>query len=515
MTGKLFLVSIGPGFADHMTPHAACALEESEAIVGYELYLDWIKPWLDGKTIYSMPLTQEHERAIKAIDLARSGGTVSLISSGDIGVYAMAAIVFEELHESESFELQVIPGITAATASASLLGAPLANDFAILSLSDLMCPWPLIEERARHVAEADLCLALYNVQSNARKEGIYKILRILLEHKSPDTLCGVVRNAYRHDQSVSITTLAELLDRTFDMFTTITVGNSQTRRKGAFIYTKRTVDNGQHLTEFTGVNDLPREAVWVFSGTSDGNELANQIVRLGHKVVLSAATEYGADTARISCPGVHIFTGLPGYEARRHYIEASSAKAIVDATHPYATLISQQLIELGRQTRIPYVRYERSSRLDTTEIELCDTIEEASARAAQLGKRIFLATGSKDLSVFLNTSSTKDTLWFARVTPDARSIDQAVAAGIPRSRICAMQGPFSQAFNESLWREWEIDCVVTKDSGTAGGYDAKIKAARTLGIPVLVVARPSLNYPVVVSDFDSVVKHLSPERVHA
>jgi precorrin-3B C17-methyltransferase len=489
---------------------AAQALKESNAVVGYSLYFDWIKPLLNGQEIYSLPITQERERARKAIELARQGKRVSLVSSGDIGVYAMASLVFEELDEMDSIKVCVVPGVTAANACASLMGAPLSHDYATLSLSDLLCPWSIIEERAKHMAEADLCVVLYNVQSQTRQQGVYKIIRIMLGHKSSDTICGVARNAYREGQSVYTATLSGLLDQSFDMFTTIIIGNQHTKRKREFIYTDRGYSGS---LESAVDQNVPQDAIWVFSGTSDGNELANRLVALEHKVVLSVATEYGAEMARKNCPGAYLAAGRIGLEARRESLISFRAKAIVDATHPYAVAMSEQLIALSDDLNVSYVRFDRPSCLDERDVELCDSIEEAATSAIESGRRIFLATGSKDLPEFLRVAGATERMWFARVTPDSQSITQAVAAGIPRNQICAMQGPFSQAFNESLWTEWKIDCLVTKDSGTAGGYEAKIAAARKLGIPILVIKRPSICYPKIAYDFQSVANHLFPDGV--
>ena len=187
-SGKLYLVSVGPGSAELIPPLAETALRASEVIVGYELYLTWIRPWIDGKEIHAPALTHERERASLAIEQARNGRVVSLVSSGDIGVYGMAALVLEEMVEEDRFELAVIPGISAATSCASLLGSPLSHDFATLSLSDLLCPWDWIEHRARQLARADLVVALYNVQSKTRQEGVYRILRLFLEEKARDDL---------------------------------------------------------------------------------------------------------------------------------------------------------------------------------------------------------------------------------------------------------------------------------------------------------------------------------------
>src|SRR6202522_1587059 len=237
--GKLNLVSVGPGFISLVPPLAELALRESDVVVGYQLYFTWIQSLIEGKEIHSFSLTQEKERAQKAIACARAGQTVSLVSSGDIGIYGMAPLVLEEMRAEEVFQLQIIPGVSAANSSAALLGSPLSHDFATLSLSDLLCPWEWIENRARHLAKADLVIALYNVQSRSRPEGIYRILRILLEEKRANTWCGVVRNAFRPDQSVYLGSLAELQERQFDMLTTIIVGNRFTQRKGPFIYTPR------------------------------------------------------------------------------------------------------------------------------------------------------------------------------------------------------------------------------------------------------------------------------------
>ncbi|RBJ66976.1 precorrin-3B C(17)-methyltransferase, partial [Pseudomonas sp. MWU12-2534b] len=151
----------------------------SDVIVSYDLYLTWVQPWIAGKDIRTLPLTQERERAQLALEEARAGKTVALLSSGDIGVYAMATLAYEDMREDDSFDVQLIPGITSANSCASLLGAPLSHDFATLSLSDLLCPWEWIETRARHIAQADLAVVFYNVQSRQRQEGVYRILDIM------------------------------------------------------------------------------------------------------------------------------------------------------------------------------------------------------------------------------------------------------------------------------------------------------------------------------------------------
>lgn len=511
MKGVLNLVSVGPGFSDLIVPRAEAALRDSDVIVAYDLYLRWIEPWISGKEIHTPPLTQERERALLAIEKARSGAKVALISSGDVGIYAMAALAFDEMREDDDYEVNVIPGITSANACASLLGSPLSHDFATLSLSDLLCPWDWIEQRGRHIAQADLACVLYNVQSAGRQEGVYRILNIMLESKSPKTLCGVIHNAYRPGQKVSIHHLEDLLSLQFDMLTTIVIGNRFTQRKRGYIFTPRGYNNWD--SPDVGATpcacpDLPEHALWVFSGTSDGNALANELAQHGYPIVVSAATEYGGEVAAQHCPGVSIWAGHQGVEAQKQALSQNQAKVIVDSTHPYAKLISEQLMGLSKSLNIPYLRFERpSSFVADTGVE-CDSTEQAAEQAITLGQRIFLTTGSKDLAIFLNAPGAAEREWFVRVTPEPEFIQRAIDLGVPRSHICAMQGPFSEAFNEALWRDLKIDCVITKDSGDAGGFNAKVAATQALNIPLLVIKRPKLEYPFTASTSAEVLQQL-------
>jgi precorrin-3B C17-methyltransferase len=502
-------VSVGPGTRDFIVPRVEEALRGSDVIVAYELYLRWVAPWIEGKEIHTPPLTQERERARLAIEKARAGARVALISSGDIGIYAMAALAFEEMLEEDTFAVNVIPGITAANACASLLGSPLSHDFATLSLSNLMCPWEWIEQRARHIGAADLACVLYNVQSNARVEGVYRILSILLEQKSAGTLCGVVRNAYRPGQSVEIHPLKDLPALQFDMLTTIVVGNRFTRRKRGWIFTPRGYNDwAAPDASLQPGSQLPMSAVWVFSGTSDGNALARELTNDHGPIVVSTASEYGAEIVRAHCPGVMVWAGRQGVEARRRALRDSRARVILDATHPYAQQMSEQLMSLAEELAIPYLRYERPGAAAEPGALWCESVAHAADKAISLGNRIFLATGSKDLAAFLQAPGARDREWFVRITPEPASIRRAIELGVPRDHILAMQGPFSEAFNSALWRDQGIDCVVTKDSGEAGGFPAKARAAASLNIPLLVIERPRMAYPNVATDFASVGEQL-------
>ncbi|MGM9323167.1 precorrin-3B C(17)-methyltransferase [Deinococcus aquaticus] len=509
--GHLSLVSVGPGDLNLVPQRAREALMRADVIVAYDLYLRWVAPLLDParQEIVTLPLTQEKRRAEVAIERAAAGQRTALVSSGDIGIYAMAGLVFEDLPDPTPFTVEVIPGITSATACASLLGSPLTHDFATLSLSDLLCPWEWIEHRASHIAQADLSCVLYNVQSRARQEGVYRVLRLMLRHKRPDTVCGVVRNAYREDQEVRVTTLEALLDDHFDMLTTIVIGNRFTQRRGPWMFTPRGYNaweagrdapaTGTPAPEVPGAaSAAPEHAgrVWVFAGTSDGSALAQAIAGDGLPVTLSVATTLGASVAP-QHPGVQLYGGPAGVQARR--LALRGARAVVDATHPYAQVITAQLRDLCAELGVPYLRLERPARLepdpaDLDGLSVVDDLDTAAAQAAARGGPVFLATGSRDLEAFWTAflaAGGQGGQVFVRLTPQPDVLARALALGVPARNVSALIGPFSREFNEAQWRAQGIRTVITRDGGDEGGFDAKRLAARALDAHLIVLRRPA------------------------
>lgn len=242
--GQLALVGTGPGDLAQLTPAARAALAGSEVIVGYRLYLDLLGPLLDGKEIISSQLTEEVARAELAIDLARCGRRVALVSSGDAGIYGMAGLALELLHQAgwrlgDVPDVEVVPGITAAGATAALLGAPLMHDWACISLSDLLTPWAVILRRLEAVAAADFVLCLYNPRSRRRDWQLGAARDVLLRHRDARTPVGLVTNAFREGQRVHTTTLAALDPAQVDMLTTIVVGNSATIDLDGLLITPR------------------------------------------------------------------------------------------------------------------------------------------------------------------------------------------------------------------------------------------------------------------------------------
>ena len=235
----LYVVGLGPGGSRWMTWEARAALEQAEVLCGYTVYLDLIRGEFPDKEYFSTPMTQEIERCRAALERARSGRTTALVCSGDAGVYGMAGPVLELAPQFPEVEIQVVPGVTAALAGAAVLGAPLMHDFAVLSLSDLLTPWELIEKRLTCAAEADFVLCIYNPMSHSRPDHLRRACDILLKVMDPNTVCGWVRNIGREGAECKLLTLAELRDEKVDMFTTVFIGSQSTREISGRMVTPR------------------------------------------------------------------------------------------------------------------------------------------------------------------------------------------------------------------------------------------------------------------------------------
>lgn len=214
-----------------MSRRAALAIQSADVVAGYQPYLELIKELLDRQEIIGTGMMQEVDRCQAAVAMAMQGKTVAVVSSGDPGIYGMAGLVLEltmQMPEKSRPAVEVIPGISAVGAAAALLGAPLMHDFAVISLSDLLTPWDVIMKRAEMAAAADFVLALYNPKSTRRVEHIAEVQKIALQHRSGDTPVGIVRQAARDGQSVTLSNLKDFTMENIDMFSIVLIGNSQT-----------------------------------------------------------------------------------------------------------------------------------------------------------------------------------------------------------------------------------------------------------------------------------------------
>lgn len=236
---KIYVVGLGPGAGKQMTGEAYTALEQSEVIVGYPVYLDLIRDTFPDKIYKSTPMKREVERCRMAFGEAMQGKTTAMVCSGDAGVYGMAGLMLQIGSEFPELDVEIVPGITAAIGGAAVLGAPLMHDFAVISLSDLLTPWEKIETRLRCAAEADFSICIYNPSSKKRADYLKKACDIILEQTKEDRVCGIVSNIGREGQSARVLMLSELRDTQVDMFTTVFIGNSQTRKIGERMVTPR------------------------------------------------------------------------------------------------------------------------------------------------------------------------------------------------------------------------------------------------------------------------------------
>ena len=230
MADIVYVVGLGPGDPQFLTAQAQSALEEAEVLCGYPVYLDLVRPYYPEKEYYATGMTKELDRCRWALETAHSGRTVALVCSGDAGVYGMASPLLELAEGCPDVTVEVVPGLTAARSGGAVLGAPLAHDFCVLSLSDRLTPWEVIEKRLAAAAMGDFCMAVYNPSSKGRPDYLARAVRILLQNgKASDTVCGLVRNIGREGQSAQVLTLAQLEQTPVDMFTTVYIGNRNTR----------------------------------------------------------------------------------------------------------------------------------------------------------------------------------------------------------------------------------------------------------------------------------------------
>ena len=236
---KIYVTGLGPGAADQMTIRARKVLEKCPVIIGYTVYIDLIREEFPDKTFLSTPMRKETDLCRMAFAEAQKGQDVAMVCSGDAGVYGMAGLICEVGKDYPDVGIEIVPGITAASGGAAVLGAPLMHDFAVISLSDLLTPWEKIERRVRAAAEADFVICIYNPASKKRADYLKKACEMILEFRRPETVCGIVRNIGRDGESYEIMSLEKLRDTQVDMFTTVFIGNSNTMELNGRMVTPR------------------------------------------------------------------------------------------------------------------------------------------------------------------------------------------------------------------------------------------------------------------------------------
>ena len=261
MSGKLFIVGVGPGSHDHMTFRAKEVISESDTIVGYETYVNLVSDLIEGKEVHRYAMTQEVERAHQCIDLAKSGKVVSLVSSGDPGIYGMAGLIYETLAETgwnrnNDLQVEIVPGVSALNSCASIVGSPLMTDFAVVSMSDLLVPWGVIQNRVEAAAKGDFVIVIYNPASKKRIHQLQDARKVLLKYRKPSTPVAIIKGAYRDSQSVILTNLEDLpnFSEELGMTSTVIVGNSSTYTYQDLMINPRGYKSKYNLEEQTNPN---------------------------------------------------------------------------------------------------------------------------------------------------------------------------------------------------------------------------------------------------------------------
>ena len=261
LSGKLYIVGVGPGHHDHMTFRAKQVIEESDTIVGYETYVKLVEDLIEGKDIYRYAMTQEVERAHQCIDLAKEGKTVSLVSSGDPGIYGMAGLIFEILAESgwdpkNDLQVELIPGVSALNSCASIIGSPLMTDFAVLSMSDLLVPWEVIVKRVEAAAQGDFVIVIYNPASKKRIHQLQDTRKLLLKYRKSSTPVAIIKGAFRNSQTVVMTDLENMENYAdkLGMISTVIIGNSSTYNFKDLMINPRGYKSKYNLEEPEGKN---------------------------------------------------------------------------------------------------------------------------------------------------------------------------------------------------------------------------------------------------------------------
>lgn len=226
---KIYVVGMGPGSPEGMTVRARQVLEACDVIVGYTVYVELLRAFLPDKSYRTTPMRQETQRCRMALEEASRGSRTAMVCSGDAGIYGMAGLIYELSGEYPEVEIEVVPGVTAALGGSAVLGAAAGHDCCLISLSDLLTPWEMIERRLRAAALGDFVVCLYNPSSRKRSDYLERACRILLEEKPADTVCGIVRNISREGETAQVLTLDELLHTKVDMFSTVFIGNQETK----------------------------------------------------------------------------------------------------------------------------------------------------------------------------------------------------------------------------------------------------------------------------------------------
>ena len=481
----LNIVGFGCGSYENMTIEAVRTIEMSELVVGFKTYIDLMREYFPDKEYYENGMMQERQRCEYALNEAVTK-EVSLVCSGDSGVYGMACLAYELAGAMDnSPEIKVVSGVTAANSGAAIIGAPLSHDFSVISLSDLLTKKSVIEKRLRAAAMSDMVICLYNPSSKKRADYLAWACSICLEYKDEDTVCGVVRNIGRDMESSKILTLGQLKEYNADMFTTVFIGNKSTVRMGEKMVTPR------------GYNNKSEKSIIIFAGTTEGRHLADYASGLNIDTHIFVATEYGEmilkDDKSFDGNKCIIHTGRLDEAEIKEEIEKINPMAVFDATHPFAVQVTENIKNACEKTTTKYIRIKRDKEnynlVNREKVRSAGSAEEAAiilSAPCYKNKKVLLTTGSKTVGIYSHLEGFKDN-YYLRMLPNVQMLGEVLKSGIKNSNVICMQGPFSENMNYEMIKNYGIEVMVTKNSGNTGGTQEKINAAMRAGTEVIII----------------------------
>jgi cobalt-precorrin 5A hydrolase/precorrin-3B C17-methyltransferase len=491
VSGELAIVGIGPGDARFVTVEAKAAIGYSEVIVGYGLYVDLLpEPWKRGKIVERYGMGEEEARVSSAMSYAASGYRVAVVSGGDASLFGMASLCLSMLPDILSPEsVRVIPGITAAQAAGAMAGAPYSNGLALVSLSDYLQPWRDVERSLEGARESGMTVAVYNPVSRGLPEKLGALRRIFAGRR-----VLLARDAGRPGESMREIPIGELSDDLIDMRTVILILSPGARER--YLGTRKLWIEARGYESEMPTAQIPSAPLGQFlalGGTTEGREAASHLMENGYSVSVSVTREAGASAVP---EGAKVLLGERDSAAWVRLLGdpvcAAGLLGVVDATHPFAVDASFEIASACAQTGVPLCRFARKTELPDEAVTV-ENMERAVLKAIELtfgDDVVFLAIGTNELDFVIPRLRETGRRVLVRMLPTAESMRQAERAGLSPREIVAMWGAGNAGFNEALCRDKNVRCIVSRESGPQGGVADKAEAARRIGIPLVLVARP-------------------------
>ena len=504
-SGDLSVIGTGPGDARFMTLEARAAIDASEVVIGYKLYVDLIpETWTRGKIVEHYGMGEEEDRVLRAFSYVASGYRVALLSGGDASLFGMASLCMSMLPDSIGTErIRVIPGVTAAQAAGTAIGAPYSNGLILLSLSDYLQPWSDVVLAMEGANESGLAVAIYNPVQKGLSEKLDGV-KLIFDGRQ----AAIIRDAGRREESMAFKPVRDIEPDDLDMRTIIFILSPKARERT--IGGRKVWIEARGYGSETGTTGTPTVLgqFLVLGGTTEGREVAGRLLEQGYTVTVSVTRDEGT----LSIPkGANVMIGARDASGWTSILSGAKARdgflGVIDATHPFAVLASREINNACEGTETPLCRFVRAGEVPENAV-VVSGVENAIDRAIKKTSGadvIFLALGTNDLDIVVPRVRKSGRGLLVRMLPTARSIKQAERAGLTPMEIIAAWGAGSADLNSALCRERNVKCIVSRDSGVHGHVPEKAAAAKELGIPFILIARPAEPGVTCVEEFDKLI----------